>query len=82
MAFPSRKTIVKVVVISTFITGAILIGVGSSGVAMPIVMAGVVLLMAGGIGGFAVVMDHPTPSLRRPITSQPAQFAAGEPVVV
>jgi hypothetical protein len=62
--FP-RKRILQGVVIITFIVGAVLISVGSAGAAAPLIVAGILLVMASGAGGFMVSME---PNAMSPIT--------------
>lgn len=53
-----RRRILQVIVVSSFITGAVLLGVGSAGSATPLVVAGILLLIAGGAGGFMTSVDR------------------------
>jgi hypothetical protein len=58
----TRKRIVQGIVISSLIIGAVLLGVGSAGAATPLIVAGILLVMASGVGGFMISMEpNPMP---------------------
>lgn len=56
----TRKRVIQVAFITSFIVGAVLIGVGTSGAAMPLIIAGVILVMFSGAGGFMASMEQPS----------------------
>ena len=59
---PLRKQILRGVLITVFVVGAVLVGVGSAGTATPLIVTGIILLMASGAGGFMVVMEPSVPA--------------------
>ena len=71
----SRKKIILTVSICAFVTGAILLGVGSAGTATPLIVAGVILIMVSGAGGFmgSFEQEH-----RAPISSKSTQNVPSE----
>ena len=56
----SRKTIIRGVALTAFIAGAVLLGIGSAGTAAPIIIAGIVLVMASGASSLMASMEHPS----------------------
>jgi hypothetical protein len=62
----TRKKIILTVSICAFVTGAILLGVGSAGTATPLIVAGVILIMVSGAGGFmgSFEQEHRAPISR------------------
>lgn len=67
---PLKKQILKGVLITVFVVGAVLVGVGSAGAATPLIVTGILLLMMSGAGGFMVAMEPSTPAT--PFTSRTA----------
>ena len=50
----------KAISFGFFITGAVLLGVGSAGTATPLIIAGILLIMASGASGLMASMEHPS----------------------
>lgn len=72
MVMITRKRVIQCLAITGFIAGAVLLGVGTSGAATPLILAGVILVLAGGAGGFMAVMEPPS---LRPLTSRTSSSA-------
>ena len=51
----SRTTIVRIASLSTFMVGAVCLGLGGSMGITPLTVAGIVLVIVGGIGGFTSI---------------------------
>ena len=68
----SRRKIFLTVSICAFVTGAILLGVGSAGTATPLIVAGVIIVMASGVFGFMGTFEQEHEH-RAPISSTPTQ---------
>ena len=64
----ARKHIIQAIAIILFIVGAVLIGVGASGETKPLIISGIICLLAGGAAGFMGAME-PRPLL--PISATP-----------
>ena len=58
----TRKNIIKVVCFAALVTGAVLLGVGSAGVATPLIVSGILLIMVSGAGGFMAALEPSTPN--------------------
>jgi hypothetical protein len=71
----TRKKIILAVSICAFVTGAILLGVGSAGTATPLIVAGVILIMVSGAGGFMGSFEQ---EYRAPISSKSTQNVPSE----
>lgn len=52
------KGAIKVISFGVFIAGAVLLGVGSAGTATPLIIAGILLVMASGAGGMIASIEH------------------------
>ena len=73
----SRKKVFMAVSMCAFITGAVLLGVGSAGTATPLIVAGVIIVMASGVFGFMGTFEQEHEH-RTPISSKPTQNAVPE----
>jgi hypothetical protein len=71
----TRKNIVQIVAFSAFVTGAVLLGVGSAGAATPLIVVGILLVMTSGAGGLMSSVNHGhTPiSRENPVASAAVQ---------
>ena len=72
MVMITRKRVILCLSITGFIAGAVLLGVGTSGAATPLIIAGVILVLASGAGGFMAAMEPPS---LRPFTSRTSSSA-------
>ena len=72
MVMITRKRAILYLSVAGFVAGAILLGVGTSGAATPLIVAGVILVLASGAGGFMAVMEPPS---LRPLTSTKSSSA-------
>jgi hypothetical protein len=72
MVMITRKRVILCLSITGFIAGAVLLGVGTSGAATPLIVAGVILVLASGAGGFMGAMEPPP---LRPLTSRRSSAA-------
>jgi hypothetical protein len=70
----SKKRIAQYCAVAAFIVGAVLLGVGSAGAATPLIVAGVILVIASGAAGFMTAMEHPASG--RPLFTSSATAAA------
>jgi hypothetical protein len=61
-AMVSRAKLVQYVAVGIFVVGAILLGVGSAGIATPLIIGGVILIVVSGGMGFIATMESQTPS--------------------
>ena len=73
MTMITRKHVIQGLAITGFVVGAVLLGVGTSGAATPLIVAGVLLVMVAGAGGFMAAMEPPS---LRPLTSTRSSAAA------
>jgi hypothetical protein len=63
-----RITVVRAAVALLFVAGATLLIVGTAGTATPLIVAGVVLVIAGGAAGFVCAME-PRSGTQSPLTA-------------
>lgn len=56
----SRVALVRAAAGALFITGAVLLIVGTSGGATPFIVAGVILVLVGGAAGFTSAIESPS----------------------
>ena len=73
MVMITRKHVIQGLAVSGLIAGIVLLGVGTAGAATPLIVAGVLLVMASGAGGFMAAMEPPS---LRPLTSMRSSAAA------
>jgi hypothetical protein len=59
----SRAKLVQYGAVGLFIVGAVLLGVGSAGVATPLIVVGVILIVASSGIGFMATFERQTPSM-------------------
>ncbi len=60
MVTVTRKHVIQGLCIAGLVAGAVLLGVGSAGAATPLIVAGIILVMASGAGGFMTALEPPS----------------------